>query len=51
MPLDWRFWLGLWLGLRRSLDFARVEDIEEFRELEEEILERLQIELEESLGL
>ena len=38
MKLDWRFWLGVWLGLRLA---AERGDLEGWGELEDEALERL----------
>ena len=49
--MDWMFYLGVWYGLRKSLEFVEVRDREEFSELEKEVLERLEVELDGFLGL
>lgn len=48
--MDWRFYLGVWYGLRKSLEFVEVRDREKFSELEKEVLERLEVELDGFLG-
>ena len=48
--MDWRFWLGVWYGLRKSLECG-VGDLERFTELEREVLERLEVELDGFLSL
>ena len=48
MKLSWRFYLGVWLGIRLALDYATYAN--GIEKLEREVLERLEIELIDELG-